>query len=150
MYTDEQYMRLALAQAELAAKAGEVPVGAVLVNSKGEVLGQGYNQPISLCDPTAHAEMVVLRQAALALANYRLPDTTLYVTLEPCAMCVGALHHARIKRLVYGAAEPRTGACGSVFTLLNACASWGNIEVTKNVLQDAAVHQLRAFFQARR
>jgi tRNA(Arg) A34 adenosine deaminase TadA len=103
-------MRQALAQARIAADLEEVPVGAVLVDAAGEVIAVGHNQPISAHDPSAHAEIITLRAAARRLGNYRLPDTTLYVTLEPCTMCVGALVHARVGRLVYGTTEPKTGA----------------------------------------
>ena len=109
-------MYAALDLATQAAALGEVPVGAVVVKD-GEVIGRGYNRPISSADPTAHAEIVALRQAAAALGNYRLPGCELYVTLEPCAMCVGAMVHARIARIVYGAADPKTGACGSIVDL---------------------------------
>lgn len=111
--SDEDWMRQAITQAHIAADLDEVPVGAILVNSVGELLAAGHNQPISAQDPSAHAEIVVLRLAALKLGNYRLPETTLYVTLEPCTMCVGALVHARVGRLVYGANEPKTGAIES-------------------------------------
>ena len=111
--SDAAWMQQALAQAQIAAERDEVPVGAVLVDSAGELIAAGHNQPITACDPSAHAEIVVLRAAAQKLGNYRLPDTTLYVTLEPCTMCVGALVHARVGRLVYGAAEPKTGAIES-------------------------------------
>jgi len=109
-------MRAALALAEEAARAGEVPVGAVVVK-EGRIVGRGYNRPITSADPTAHAEIVALREAAAALGNYRLPGCELYVTLEPCAMCVGAMVHARIARIVYGAPDPKTGACGSIVDL---------------------------------
>ena len=109
-------MQTALDLAKEAAALGEVPVGAVVVKD-GEVIGRGYNRPISSADPTAHAEIVALREAAAALGNYRLPGCELYVTLEPCAMCVGAMVHARIARIVYGAADPKTGACGSIVDL---------------------------------
>jgi len=110
---DAAWMQQALEQARLAADKDEVPVGAVLVDAAGQLIAAGHNQPISSNDPTAHAEIVVLRAAASKLGNYRLPDTTLYVTLEPCTMCVGAIVHARVGRLVYGAAEPKTGAIES-------------------------------------
>ena len=112
----ERFMREALGLAGEAAKAGEVPVGAVVVQD-GEIIGRGYNRPITSKDPTAHAEIVALREAAQALGNYRLPGCELYVTLEPCAMCVGAMVHARIARIVYGTADPKTGACGSIVDL---------------------------------
>src|SRR5210317_2675538 len=106
-------MRRALEQARKAAALGEVPVGAVLVGESGELIAEGHNQPIAAHDPSAHAEIVVLRAAAQQLGNYRLPGTTLYVTIEPCVMCIGALVHARVQRLVYGAVEPKTGAVES-------------------------------------
>src|SRR6185503_12408877 len=110
------FMREALRLAAEAAAAGEVPVGAVVVK-EGRVIGRGFNRPISSADPTAHAEIVALREAAAAEGNYRLPGCELYVTLEPCAMCVGAMVHARIARIVYGARDPKTGACGSIVDL---------------------------------
>ena len=109
---DVQHMKAALAQAELARAQGEVPVGAVLVDENGQSLGVGFNRTVCDHDPTAHAEIVALRQAAGVEGNYRLPGKTLYVTLEPCVMCVGAMLHARLARVVYGAADPKTGACG--------------------------------------
>lgn len=111
----EQFMRLALVQAGRALSMGEVPIGAVLIDGEGKVLAQGCNQPISSCDPTAHAEMVVLRQAAQEVKNYRLLSTTLYVTVEPCVMCMGALIHARVARIVYGAPDLKWGAVGSLY-----------------------------------
>ena len=116
---DERFMRRALALARRAQEAGEVPVGAVVVLD-GEIIGEGWNQPIRSNDPSAHAEMVALRAAAARRRNYRLPDSTLYVTLEPCAMCAGAIVHARVTRVVYGAADPKSGAAGSVFNLLDS------------------------------
>lgn len=114
---DEDFMRMAIALAQTAASQGEVPVGAVVVKN-GAVIGRGSNAPISLSDPTAHAEIQAMREAAQHLGNYRLVDCTLYVTLEPCAMCSGAIQHARIARLVYGASDPKTGCCGSVIDLM--------------------------------
>ena len=116
MSPDESFMRAALELAGEAARRGEVPVGAVVVKD-GTIIGRGYNRPITSADPTAHAEIVALREAAAALGNYRLPGCELYVTLEPCAMCVGAMIHARIERIVYGARDPKTGACGSIVDL---------------------------------
>ena len=142
-------MREALAQAAKAAAAGEVPVGAVVV-SEGRVIARGYNQPIGASDPTAHAEIVALRQAAAALRNYRLPGCELYVTLEPCAMCVGALVHARLARVVFGARDPKTGACGSIVDL-PAIAHWnhhGRFE--GGVLAEECAAVLRRFFAERR
>lgn len=146
---DIDFMRLALAEAQLAADLGEVPVGAVLVQ-QGRVIGKGFNQPISSNDPSAHAEMVALRQAALTQRNYRLPDTTLYVTLEPCTMCAGLLVHSRVSRLVFGASEPRAGAVVSRAQVLDQ--TWMNhrIEVEGGVLAEECGEVLRAFFKGRR
>jgi tRNA(adenine34) deaminase len=146
---DEAMMRLALEQAGKAEQADEVPVGAIVVLD-GKIIAQAYNQPIGLHDPTAHAEILALRAAGKKIGNYRLTGATLYVTLEPCPMCTGAMVHARIGRLVYGAPDPRTGAAGSVFNLactkpLNHC-----MEVTREVLGEECSMQLRNFFQRRR
>ena len=113
---DQAYMRLAIEQARLAGAQGEVPVGAILVH-KEQVIGKGFNQPITLHDPSAHAEMIAIREAAKSLENYRIPESTLYVTLEPCAMCCGVILHARVKRVVFGATDPKTGMAGSVCLL---------------------------------
>ena len=118
--TDEYWMREALRQATRAAQSDEVPVGAVLVDLAGDLIASGHNQPISALDPTAHAEIVVIREAARQLQNYRLPDTTMYVTLEPCAMCVGALVQARVSRIVFGALEPKAGAIQSAHQLFES------------------------------
>jgi len=147
--TDEDYMQLALELAVQAAAAGEVPVGAVVVKD-GEIIGRGYNAPISLSDPSAHAEMQALRAAAQTLGNYRLPGCTLYVTLEPCAMCSGAIQHARIARLVYGASDPKTGACGSVINLMAETRLNHHTEVTGGVLAEKCGRVLSEFFAARR
>lgn len=146
---DEQFMREALALARQAEAAGEVPVGAVLVKD-GAVIGAGWNHPIGAHDPTAHAEIAALRAGASALGNYRLMDTTLYVTLEPCAMCAGAMVHARVKRLVYGAADPKTGAAGSVFDLAQADALNHRLEVEGGVLAEECGALLKGFFARRR
>lgn len=146
---DEEFMQEALAQARLAEAAGEVPVGAVLVK-EGCIVAKAHNQPITECDPTAHAEIQVLRQAAKALGNYRLLDTTLYVTLEPCAMCAMALVHARVKRLVFAASDPRTGACGSVFQLASHEALNHRLIVESGVLAESSSALLQAFFRSRR
>jgi tRNA(adenine34) deaminase len=146
---DERWMRLALEQAALAARAGEVPVGAVLVKD-GELVAAGFNQPIGRCDPTAHAEVVALRAAAEALNNYRLPDTTLYVTIEPCAMCAGALVHARVQRLVFGAVEPRAGSVVSSLQLLDRTQTNHRVEVEGGVLADECSAVMKAFFRDRR
>jgi tRNA(adenine34) deaminase len=148
--TDSDWMQQALAQARIAASMNEVPVGAVLVDADGELLAAGHNQPISACDPSAHAEVVTLRQAALKLNNYRLPDTTLYVTLEPCTMCVGALVHARVKRLVYAASEPRSGAIESAQRLFETGEYNHRPEIEGGLLAAESSELLTAFFKARR
>jgi len=142
-------MRQALHLAEQAGARGEVPVGAVVVLD-GEVVGRGANQPVAANDPTAHAEIVALRDAAQRLGNYRLPGALLYVTLEPCSMCAGAIVHARIATLVYGAADPRTGAAGSVLDLLGAACNNHHPQILAGVLADASAALLRGFFAARR
>ena len=142
---DDDFMREALVLAAQAAAAGEVPVGAVVVRD-GRIIGRGSNRPISSEDPTAHAEIVALREAAKAEGNYRLPGCELYVTLEPCAMCVGAMVHARIARVVYGARDPKTGACGSIVDL-PAIAHWNHHGVfTGGLLAEECAAQLRRFF----
>ncbi len=148
--SDSDWMRQALAQARIAAGMNEVPVGAVLVDGDGELLAAGHNQPISACDPSAHAEIVTLRQAALKLDNYRLPNTTLYVTLEPCTMCVGALVHARVKRLVYAAREPRSGAIESAQQLFETGEYNHRPEIEGGLLAAESSALLTAFFKARR
>jgi tRNA(adenine34) deaminase len=146
---DSHFMRLAIEQAQLAQAAGEVPVGAVVVLG-GEVVGRGFNQPISAHDPSAHAEVMALRAAAARLGNYRLPGCTLYVTLEPCAMCVGAIMHARVNRVVFGAHDPKTGAAGSVIDLFGEARLNHHAEVAGGVLADECGALLSAFFAARR
>jgi tRNA(adenine34) deaminase len=147
--TDDDYMKLALALAQDAAQAGEVPVGAVVVKD-GEIVGRGYNAPISGHDPSAHAEMQALRAAAQTLGNYRLIGCTLYVTLEPCAMCSGAIQHARISRLVFGATDPKTGACGSVVNLMAEPKLNHHCEVEGGILAVECGRILSEFFAARR
>ena len=149
MQSDETWMRYALTLAAKAAAQGEVPVGAVIIRD-GEVLGEGWNQPITLHDPSAHAEMLAIRAAGVAAGNYRLPDTTLYVTLEPCPMCVGAMIHARIARVVFGAFDPKTGAAGSAFDLLTDQRHNHRVSVSGGVLSEECAETLRAFFRARR
>lgn len=146
---DQYWMRRALALAQRAAQAGEVPVGALLVRG-AELIGEGWNQPIGASDPTAHAEIVALRAAAARIGNYRLVDSTLYVTLEPCPMCAGAMIHARVARVVFGAADPRAGAAGAVFDLLRSPALNHRAEVTGGILAEECGTLLRAFFRARR
>lgn len=149
-YTDEDWMRHALQLARRAWQQGEVPVGAVLVRD-GVLLAEGWNQPITLHDPSAHAEMLALRHAGQVLGNYRLPGTTLYVTLEPCLMCVGAILHARVSRVVFGAYEPKTGAAGSVFPLLQDPRHYHKVlAVQGGVLQEECAALLQAFFRERR
>ncbi|MFU1908710.1 tRNA adenosine(34) deaminase TadA [Bordetella hinzii] len=143
-------MRLALDQARLAYEAGEVPVGAVVVDGRGQVLGAGYNRTILDADPTAHAEVVALRAAARQLGNYRLPGLALYVTLEPCVMCIGAMLHARLARVVYGAHDPKTGACGSVLDVGAVAQLNHHTTVSGGVLAQPCADLLRAFFRERR
>lgn len=146
---DEKWMREALVLARMAEAAGEVPVGAVLVKD-GNLVGSGWNQPIGAHDPTAHAEVLALRAAAKLAGNYRLTGTTLYVTLEPCAMCAGALVHARVARLVYGAADPKAGAAGSVFNLAQADKLNHRLEVVGGVMAGECRDLLKDFFSRRR
>ena len=146
---DRAFMRLALDQAQNAWLLGEVPVGAVIVRD-GQVIATGYNRPIGDNDPTAHAEIVALRQAASLLGNYRLPDCTLYVTLEPCAMCAMALLHARFRRVVFGAPDPKTGAAGGVIDLFADPRLNHHCEIAANVERDACGALLQDFFRERR
>ena len=142
-------MQQAIAAAKEAEALGEVPVGAVLVKN-GEVIATGFNQPIGRHDPTAHAEIAALRAAAEALGNYRLPGCTLYVTLEPCVMCAGAMMHARLERVVFGAADPKTGACGSVLNLFAEEKLNHHTTVTQGVLAEECSSLLKTFFAERR
>src|SRR3989442_3542836 len=146
---DAARMRESLRLAVRAAERGEVPVGALVVKN-GKVIGRGYNAPVSSKDPSAHAEIQALREASTALGNYRLEGCSLYVTLEPCAMCAGAIMHARIARLVYGAADPKTGACGSVAEPFSATKVKHHTAVTGGVLADESGRLLSEFFSARR
>jgi tRNA(adenine34) deaminase len=146
---DEQWMRQAIAQAKLAAAAGEVPVGAVLVRDE-QLLASGFNRPISAQDPTAHAEIEALRLAAIASGNYRLPGSTLYVSIEPCTMCIGAMIHARVARLVFGAREPRAGAVCSNLQLLDANIYNHHMSFTEGVLAEECGRLLVEFFRERR
>ncbi len=149
MDNDARYMQRALELAQQAQALGEVPVGAV-ITFNDEIIAEGYNQPITGCDPTAHAEIVALRHAAKHLGNYRLVDCSLYVTLEPCAMCAGAMVHARIKRLIYATNDPRTGAAGSVFNLVHHPELNHRIECHSGVLAEASSMLLKSFFRGRR
>jgi tRNA(adenine34) deaminase len=146
---DIQFMQHAIAIAKIAANNNEVPVGALVVKD-GIIIGKGGNATIGAHDPTAHAEIIAMREAAVAIGNYRLVDCTLYATLEPCAMCAGAIQHARIARLVYGAADPKTGACGSVINLMAEPKLNHHTEVTPGLLAEECGALLTAFFKERR
>lgn len=146
---DRQFMQLALAEAELASAEGEVPVGAVVVR-QGEVIARGHNAPIRLNDPSAHAEMLALRAAGVAVGNYRLDDCTLYVTLEPCPMCMAAISHARIARVVFAAPDPRAGACGGAIDLNRAPWHHHPVIVDTGPCEQEAAALLQSFFQVKR
>jgi tRNA(adenine34) deaminase len=146
---DSDAMEAALAEARNAAEAGEVPIGAVVVHD-GAIIARGQNRVLRDNDPTAHAEIVALRAAAAALGNYRLGGCTLYVTLEPCAMCAGAMIHARLDRLVYAAADPKAGACGSVLSVLNHPRLNHQLQVEQGIAADVSAELLRSFFRERR
>ncbi len=147
--TDELYLRAAIAEAQSAEASGEVPVGAIIVHQH-EIIGRGQNKVLRDSDPTAHAEIVALREAALHLRNYRLEDCTLYATLEPCAMCAGAILHARIARLVYAAPDPKAGACGSVLSVMNHPQLNHKVEVVSGLFAEECGALLTNFFRARR
>jgi len=149
MNSDEDYMNLALEEAKKAEAAGEVPVGAILVLA-GSVIGRGFNQPITAHDPTAHAEIVALREAALRQGNYRLSTATMYCTVEPCVMCAGAMVHARIARLVFGTPDPKAGAAGSIYNVMTDPRLNHRVEVLSGVCEDACATLLREFFARRR
>ncbi len=146
---DLEYMQHALELAHRAQVADEVPVGALLVR-EDQIIGEGWNVPISSHDPSAHAEIRALRAAANSVSNYRLPDTTLYVTLEPCVMCAGAIIHARVQRVVFGARDPKTGAAGSVFDILNSDQHNHGVLITEGILAEECGQLLTDFFRARR
>ena len=146
---DRQFMQQALSQAQLAAAAGEVPVGAVLVRD-GQIISTGFNQPITNSDPSAHAEMMALRAAAQSESNYRLPSTTLYVTLEPCTMCAGAMLHARVERVVFGATDPKTGAAGSVLNVFSEKQINHQTQIEGGIMGEECGQVLRDFFKERR
>ena len=148
--THEYFMELALAEAKKAGHIGEVPVGAILVSKKGEILASAYNQTIKLVDPTAHAEILALRKAALETDNYRLPNTTLYVTVEPCIMCMGAIVHARISRLVFGATDPKWGAAGSLYNYAEDDRLNHRVEILSGVCVDDCRRLMQDFFRAKR
>jgi tRNA(adenine34) deaminase len=147
--TDVNFMQVALDEARLAGDAGEVPIGAVVVR-EGEIVARGQNRVLRDLDPTAHAEIVALRAAAAALGNYRLPGCTLYVTLEPCAMCAGAMIHARLDRLVFAAADPKAGAAGSVLAVVNHPQLNHQMLVEQGILAEKSAELLRSFFRERR
>lgn len=147
---DEQWMRVALELARAAAVNGEIPVGAVLVSSIGERIGSGSNRPIAACDPSAHAEMLAIREAAQTSRNYRLEGTTMYVTLEPCPMCAGALVHARVSRLVFGARDLRFGGVRSKFRIADSELLNHRLQITEGVLAGECVQLLQDFFRDRR
>ena len=149
MASDLDYMRMALEEARSCAEAGEVPIGAVVVQG-GVVLARGGNRTIRDCDPTAHAEIAVLREAARRIGNYRLADATLYVTIEPCAMCAGAIIQARVLRLVYGADDPKGGAFRTCFELLTTAKLNHQVAVTPGMLAEESASLLQSFFAARR
>jgi tRNA(adenine34) deaminase len=147
--THLDFMQTALAEARLAAEAGEVPIGAVVVRD-GRIVARGQNRVLRDVDPTAHAEIVALRAAAQAVGNYRLPGCTLYVTLEPCAMCAGAMIHARLDRLVYAAADPKAGAAGSVLAVINHSQLNHQMQIEQGLLAEESAELLRSFFRERR
>src|SRR3954471_7088987 len=147
---DEQFMGIALNEARRAENAGEVPVGAVIVDAERNVIARGFNQPISTHDPTAHAEIVAMRAAARVLGNYRLKGLTLYCTMEPCAMCAGAIVHARIQRLVFGAADARFGAAGSIYDVVRDTRLNHQVEVTAGVCERECREIVQGFFEKRR
>lgn len=150
IHCDESAMHQALIQARLAAEADEVPVGAVVISADGKIVGHGFNQTITNHDPSAHAEIMALRDAGRKAGNYRLPDATLFVTLEPCMMCMGAIIHARVGRVVYGAADPKTGACGSVLRAQDFNQINHHTRVEGGLLAEECGDILREFFRERR
>lgn len=147
--TDQEAMQAAVAEARLAAEAGEVPIGAIVVH-QGKIIGRGQNSLLRNLDPTAHAEIIAMRDAAKAIGNYRLLGCTLYVTLEPCAMCAGAMIHARLDRMVYAAPDPKAGACGSVLKVLNHPKLNHQMLVEQGIATDESSEMLRSFFRDRR
>jgi tRNA(adenine34) deaminase len=148
--THENFMKLALTEAKKAGRIGEVPVGAVIVSEKGEILSAAHNQTIKLTDPTAHAEILALRKAALEISNYRLLNTTLYVTVEPCIMCMGAIVHARISQVVYGATDPKWGAAGSLYNYAEDDRLNHRVEITTGVCAEDCRRLMQDFFRAKR
>jgi tRNA(adenine34) deaminase len=149
MTTDEKWMQRAFDLAKKAEAQDEVPVGAAIVY-EDQIIGEGWNQPISSDDPTAHAEIMALRDAGNKIGNYRLPNATIYVTLEPCTMCAGAIIHARLSRLVYAVDDPKTGACGSVFNLLQTEELNHKVEIEKGVMEEESRNLIQSFFKEKR
>jgi len=149
MNNDEKWMKIAISEANLATNEGEIPVGAILIQD-GKLIAKAHNQPILNHDPTAHAEVEVLRKAGRKLKNYRLSGSTLYVTLEPCAMCLGAIMHARVERIVYGASDPKTGVCGSKTDLTSESFFTHKVKVDGGVLEEENKEILQSFFKSRR
>ena len=150
MKTDADYMMLAMSEAQKAEQMDEVPVGAIIIDDKNKIVGYGHNQPISLNDPTAHAEILALRMAAQNLNNYRLLNTTIYVTLEPCVMCMAAIIHARVKRLVYGAKDPKWGGAGSLYNLSSDMKLNHKIETCDGILKNETSNIIKNFFKNKR
>lgn len=150
MKTDADYMQLAINEAQKAALMDEVPVGAIIIDDMNKIIGTGYNQPISLNDPTAHAEILALRMAAQNLNNYRLLNTTIYVTLEPCIMCMSAIIHARVKRLVFGADDPKWGGAGSLYDLASDKRLNHNVETDSGILSYETSNIIKNFFKNKR
>ena len=146
---DKEWMKRAFELAQKAKESDEVPIGAVIVR-ENKIIGEGWNQPISSQDPTAHAEIIALRDAGNNICNYRLPNTTMYVTLEPCAMCAGAIIHARITKLIFAAADPKTGACGSIFNLLQTEELNHKVDITKGIMEYECCLLIRTFFKEKR
>jgi tRNA(Arg) A34 adenosine deaminase TadA len=149
MESDEDYMKLALAEARKAEAAGEIPVGAIVV-AEGMIIGRGFNQPIASNDPTAHAEIIAFREAARHQNNYRLTNATMFCTVEPCTMCAGAMIHARLGRLVFGTPDPRAGAAGSIYNILTDPRLNHRVDVVNGICEDECVAILREFFAVRR
>ncbi len=148
--SDQKYMQLALAEAQKAGQMGEVPVGAILVAEEGAIISSAHNRTIDLADPTAHAEILALREAALKINNYRLLNTTLYVTVEPCIMCMGAAVHARISRVVFGAGDPKWGAAGSLYNFAEDDRLNHRMEIIKGVCEEECRSLMQDFFRAKR
>jgi tRNA(adenine34) deaminase len=149
MNEDVKWMQRAFELAQKAKEHDEVPVGAVIVY-EDKIIGEGWNQPISSNDPTAHAEIMALRDAGKHVGNYRLPDATMYVTLEPCAMCAGAIVHARLSKLIFAVADPKTGACGSIFNLLETEELNHKVEIDKGIMEDECRSLIQTFFKEKR